>query len=132
MSLLPLETSGIRSERMVRAFKLGLKDLLHIWEQILPEEVLADLYPLGLLGPEEFQLPARLWARVVLGFALSHHERRVPRDHLLRALTPLYLGRVAAFLLEAQRTPPGRLPTLLEGIARAFEAETSWLQARWR
>ncbi len=131
-SFLPLEASGVRSERMVRAFKLGLKDLLPVWEQILPEEVLADLYPLGLLGPEEFQLPARLWARVVLGFALSHHERRVPRDHLLRALTPLYLGRVAAFLLEAQRTSSGRLPALLDGIARAFEAEKSWLQARWR
>ncbi len=132
MSLLPLEASGIRSERMVRAFKLGLKDLLPVWEQILPEEVLADLYPLGLLGPDEFQFPPRVWARVVLGFALSHHERRVPRDHLLRALTPLYLGRVAAFLLEAQRTPPEWLPALLEGIDRAFEAEKGWLQARWR
>ncbi len=132
LSLLPPEAGGIRSDRMIRAFKLGLKDLLPVWEQILPEEVLADLYPLGLLEPEEFRFPPPVWARVVLGFALSHHERRVPRDHLLRALTPLYLGRVAAFLLEAQRTPVERLPDLLEAIGRAFEAEKEWLQARWR
>ncbi len=132
LSVLPPEASGIRSERMVRAFKLGLKDLLPVWEQILPEEVLAELYPLGLLAPEEFRFPPPVWARVVLGFALSHHERRVPRDPLLRALTPLYLGRVAAFLQEAQRTPPERLPGLLEAIDRAFEAEKEWLQARWR
>lgn len=130
-ALLP-EMGGTQVDRMVRAFRLGLKDLLPVWEQIMPEETLTRLYPLGLLAVEEFQLHPALWARVVSDFAVAFHERRLARDHLLRALTPLYLGRVAAFLLEAQATPAARLPVILETIDRAFEEEKEFLRARWR
>jgi glucosylglycerate synthase len=130
-SLLP-ETGEIQVERMVRAFKLGLKDLLPVWEQIMPEETLAHLYPLGVLAGDEFRFPPPLWARVVSDFAVAFHERRLPREHLLRALAPLYLGRVAAFLLEANAASPTRFPDLLEGIGRAFEEEKNFLRARWR
>ena len=119
-------------ERMVRAFRLGLKDLLPVWEQIMPEETLARLYPLGLLAADEFQFPPATWARVVSDFAVAYHERRLPREHLLRALTPLYLGRAAAFLLEAQGAAQSQLPKMLEAIGQVFEAEKEFLRARWR
>jgi hypothetical protein len=130
-ALLP-EAGGARVERMIRAFKLGLKDLLPVWEQVLPEETLAQLYPLGLLAEDEFVFSPALWARVISDFAVAYHERRLARDHLLRALTPLYLGRVAAFLGEAQAAPPSRISEALERIGRAFEAEKESLTARWR
>jgi hypothetical protein len=117
---------------MVRAFHLGLKDLLPLWEQALSDETLEHLYPLGLLGPEDFRFPPPLWARVIADFAVAHHERRLPRDHLLRALTPLYLGRVAAFVLESQAGSPPGAPDALERVGLAFEAEKSTLAARWR
>jgi hypothetical protein len=123
---------GARTDRMVHAFRLGLKDLLPVWEQILLEDTLARLYPLGLLAPDEFRFPPGLWARVVSDFAVAFHERRLARDHLLRALTPLYLGRVAAFLLEVQAGAPAGIPEALETIGRVFEAEKERLEARWR
>ena len=113
-------------------FHLGLKDLLPLWEQILVDETLGQLYPLGLLGADDFRFPPSLWARVVADFAVAHHERRLPRDHLLRALTPLYLGRVAAFVLETQGGPPSRVAEALERVCLAFEAEKAALSARWR
>jgi hypothetical protein len=119
-------------EGMVRAFDLGMKDLLPVWEQITSDATLARLYPLALAGPDEFAFPPALWARVVSDFAVAHHERRLPRDHLLRALTPLYLGRVAAFLREAWASSPAGLPDILDRIGRAFEAEQEHLAARWR
>lgn len=122
----------VNVERMVRAFRLGLKDLLPVWEQVMPEDTLGQLYPLGILAPDEFVLPPPLWARVVTDFLVAHHERRLPRDHLLRALTPLYLGRVAAFVRETQAGPPGRISAILEAVVRAFEAERTSLAARWR
>jgi glucosylglycerate synthase len=73
-----------------------------------------------------------VWARVVMDFALAHHERRLARDHLLRSLTPLYLGRVAAFLREARRASANGTAGLLDQIGRAFEAEKEDLAARWR
>ena len=119
-------------EQMVRAFGLGLKDLLPVWEQIMPESTLGQLYPLVLLDSDEFRLPPALWARMVSDFAVAHHERRVPRDHLLRALTPLYLGRVAAFIVQARATPLDRVPRIFETIDRAFEDERQHLVSRWR
>ena len=98
----------------------------------MPEETLAHLYPLGILAGEDFRFPPPLWARVVSDFAVAFHERRLPREHLLRALTPLYLGRVAAFLLQANAVSPSRFPDLLEDIGRAFEGEKDSLRARWR
>jgi hypothetical protein len=122
----------VRPDRMVRAFHLGLKDLLPLWEQAVSDETLSHLYPLGLLGPDDFRFPPPLWARVVADFAVAHHERRLPRDHLLRALTPLYLGRIAAFVLETQAgSSPGGADAL-ERVGSAFEAEKSILSARWR
>jgi hypothetical protein len=122
----------VRSDRMVRAFHLGLKDLLPLWEQVLLDETLGQLYPLGLLGPDDFRFPPTLWARVIVDFAVAHHERRLPRDHLLRALTPLYLGRVAAFVLETQAGYSPRAAAVLEAACLAFEAEKAALSARWR
>jgi hypothetical protein len=130
-TLLP-EAGDVEVDRMVRAFKLGLKDLLPIWEQALQEETLASLYPLGLLASDEFAFPADQWARVAFDFAVAYHEKRLPRDHLLRALTPLYLGRVAAFLHEAQVQPRARLAALVEDVGRAFEVAKTGLTARWR
>ena len=98
----------------------------------MPEETLAHLYPLGLLAADEFRFPSPLWARVVFDFAVAFHEWRLPREHLLRALTPLYLGRVAAFLAEAQDATPSRFADLLDNIGQAFEEEKGWLRARWR
>lgn len=122
----------VRPDRMVRAFHLGLKDLLPVWEQVLVDETLGQLYPLGLLGADEFRFPPSLWARVAGEFAVAHHERRLPRDHLLGALTPLYLGRVAAFVLETQGGAPSRAVEALERVCLAFEAEKADLSARWR
>lgn len=119
-------------DQMVRAFDLGLKDLLPVWEQIIPEATLARLYPLALLAADEFRLPPALWARIVSDFAVAHHDRRLPRDHLLRALTPLYLGRTAAFIVHVRAMPPGRMPEAFETIDRAFEDERDHLVARWR
>jgi glucosylglycerate synthase len=119
-------------ERMVRAFDLGLKDLLPIWEQILAEETLEQLYPLALLEPEEFEFPPAVWARVGSDFAVAYHEHQLPRDHLIRALTPLYLGRIAAFLREAWVSSPAGLAGMIDRIGRAFEVEKDYLAARWR
>jgi hypothetical protein len=127
-----LPAGEVRPDRMVRAFHLGLKDLLPLWEQILVDETLGQLYPLGLLGPDDFRFPPPLWARVIADFAVAYHERRLPRDHLLRALTPLYLGRVAAFVLETQAGNLPRAADALERVALAFEAEKTTLSARWR
>jgi hypothetical protein len=103
-------------------FRQGLRDLLPIWQQALRADTLADLYPLADLAPEEFRFPPELWARVVLDFLLAWRFRVIHRDHLLRSLVPLYLGRTAALAQEVAGRPVGAVERLLEEQARAFEA----------
>jgi hypothetical protein len=117
--------------RMVGMFRQGLRDLVPIWQQALRADTLADLYPLADLAPEEFRFPAELWARVAADFLLAWRFRTVHRDHLLRSLVPLYLGRTAALANEAAGRPPDAVERLLERQARAFEAIRADLVDRW-
>ena len=41
-----------------------------------------------------------LWIETLTQFAVAHHREVMHRDHLVRTLVPLYLGRAAAFLAE--------------------------------
>ena len=54
---------------------------------------------LAAAPPESFRMDDRLWARTIYDFALGHRLRVIARDHLLRSLTPLYLGWLTSFIL---------------------------------
>jgi glucosylglycerate synthase len=128
----PGPPAAVSPTRMVAMFRQGLRDLVPIWEQALRPETLADLYPLGDLDPETFRFSPELWARVVYDFLLAHRFRVLHREHLLRSLVPLYLGRVAALAGELATGPPSRAERQLELQVRAFEEAKSDLLDRWR
>jgi hypothetical protein len=126
------EPAQVDVERMRDGFRRGVRDLLPIWEHILAPDTLADVLGLDPGGAATFRFPDELWARVVYDFALGYHYDVVHRDHLLRSLVPLYLGRTAAFVQES--APCGALETeaLLERVGTAFEREKPYLADRWR
>ncbi len=129
VGLIPIQ---VNLARMVNAFRQGLRDLLPLWEQVLAPETLADLYPLGDLAVEEFRFAQELWVRVVYDFALASHFRILHRDHLLRCLTPLYLGRTASFVQESWERTADQAERIVEGVCREFEAGKPYLVDRWR
>lgn len=126
------EPLAVDTERMVRAFRLGLRDLGSIWEHILAPETLGEVLALDPRDPERFRFPDDLWARVVYDFALGHHYGVVHRDHLLRSLVPLYLGRTAAFVLETRARDAAGTEAALEAVGAAFERRKGYLVERWR
>jgi hypothetical protein len=117
---------------MLDGFRRGVRDLLPIWEHVLAPDTLADVLGLDSGGATAFRFPDDLWARVVYDFALGYHYDVVHKDHLLRSLVPLYLGRTAAFVQESE--PRGAVETeaLLERVGTAFEREKPYLADRWR
>ncbi len=124
----PAETGSVDIARMIESFQLGLRDLREIWSLILPPASLFELAKLSRLAQEQFRMPDQLWARIVYDFAVGHRLRTISRDHLLRAMTPLYLGWVASYSLEVERTggaPPDRLPAV-------FESAKPYFVSRWR
>jgi len=126
------EPVQIDVERMVSAFARGLRDLGTIWEHVLAPDTLGDVLSLEAGGVQRFRFPDELWARVVYDFALGHHWSVVYRDHLLRSLVPLYLGRTAAFVLATRRGDAAAVERALDGVATAFEREKTYLVDRWR
>jgi glucosylglycerate synthase len=115
---------------MLEAFRLGVRDLTSIWELILTAETLAEVLTLG--DGEHIRFPDDLWARIVYDFALGHHYSVVHRDHLLRSLTPLYLGRTAAFVLSTRALDASTSQAQLDMVSAAFERQKPYLVEHWR
>jgi hypothetical protein len=119
-------------DRMIEAFRLGLRDLTTIWEHILAAETLGDVLTLDVPDAARFRFPDDLWARVVYDFALGHHYGVVHRDHLLRSLVPLYLGRTAAFVVATRERSAVATEAYIDAVGAAFERQKPYLVDRWR
>ncbi|SPP65243.1 glycosyl transferase family 2 [Nitrospira lenta] len=123
---------AINVERMVKGFRQGLRDLLPIWESILAPDTLAGILTLGLEDEEEFRFPIPLWTQTVYDFAIAYHEKVIHREHLLKSLTPLYLGRTASLVLETKDGEPGDADRAGERVCESFESMKPYLVGRWR
>jgi len=118
-------------ERLVGAFRLGVRDLAGIWEHILAPDTLGDILSLDVDEPARFRFPDELWARAVYDFALGYRYGVVHREHLLRSLVPLYLGRTAAFVGATRGADAAATESALEAVGAAFERQKSYLVERW-
>jgi glycosyltransferase involved in cell wall biosynthesis len=123
---------ALNIERMVRGFQQGLRDLLPIWKIILAPETLDGILPLGLVEAEEFRFPVPLWVQTIYDFALAYHERALHREHLLKSLTPLYLGRTASLVLETREGTAEDVERAIEALCQTFESMKPYLTQRWR
>jgi hypothetical protein len=117
---------------MMKGFRQGLRDLLPIWEVILAPETLAGVLALGLKEDDEFRFPLSLWVLTVYDFAIAYHEKVIHREHLLKSLMPLYLGRTASLILETRRGTPDEVQGVVEQGCQTFEAMKPYLVDRWR
>lgn len=126
------EPTVVDVDRMLDGFRRGTRDLVSIWEHVLTDDTLGEVLSLDASDPDGFRFPDPLWAKVVYDFALGHHYGVVHRDHLLRSLVPLYLGRTAAYVAATQRLDGAGSEAALEATAEAFEREKPYLVERWR
>jgi len=127
-----VESASINVERMVKGFRQGLRDLLPLWEIILAPETLAGVLTLGLRDDEDFRFPLSLWVQTVYDSAVAYHEKVIHREHLLKSLTPLYLGRTASLVLETKGGGPEEVQQTMEQGCQTFEAMKPYLVERWR
>lgn len=118
--------------RMLGAFRRGVRDLGSIWELVLAPETLGDVLSLDARDGAGGGFPDDVWARVVYDFALGHHHGVVHREHLLRSLVPLFLGRAAAFVVATREGDAAVAETALDAVGAAFERRKRYLVDRWR
>jgi len=117
---------------MIESFALAYRNLQSVWTLVLPPATLVELKRLSLADPARFRLADDLWARIVFDFALAHRLRIINRDHLLKALVPLYLAWVASYATEVLGASGAMADVRLEQLCQAFETEKPYLVRRWR
>jgi hypothetical protein len=122
----------VNVKRMIEGFRLGYQTLQEIWGLLLPPATLLELKKLTLAADEQFRMADALWARIVYDFTLGYRLRPMARDHLLRALTPLYLGWLGSFIQETERSTPMGVEARLERLGFSYEAQKQYLISRWR
>ena len=127
-----VEPVNVNVDGMITSFRQGLADLEPLWRQMLMPDTMDGLLRIRESPPRTFCIPDDLWARLIYDFAVAYQKRLMPRDHLLKALTPLYLGRTATFVLETQGLTSSEAETRIESLCQTFENTKPYLVERWK
>jgi glucosylglycerate synthase len=126
------DAPALNVESLLESFRLGYRELREIWTWVLPPRTIVELRKLTEAAPDRFRFDDRLWASIVYDFALGYGLRVMPRDHLLRSLTPLYAGWLSSFVLELGDATLAQTEDRVERICLGFESEKRYLISRWR
>jgi glucosylglycerate synthase len=128
----PDNTVPMDTARLWESFRLGCRTLQEVWATVLsPAALLAFKY----LSREEVSkavMPDDLWARTIYDFALGYRLHVMNRSHLLRALTPLYLGWLAGFADKMAAAHPHDVERRVQELAAVYENQKPYLISRWR
>src|SRR4026207_1537198 len=127
-----VEPVHVNVERMVAHYRQGLTDLEPIWRQILTDHTFTQLRDLQGTPGAGCYIPDELWVQVVYDAATAYHKRIMPRDHLLKALIPLYLGRTASFVNATQGLTSTEAEQKIESLCHTFERMKPYLVERWQ
>lgn len=116
---------------MIASFRQGLVDLHPIWEVMLAPEILQALEATEGTPSHNFHVPDEVWVKTVYDCAVAFHRRALNREHLIKAMTPLYLGRTASFVVETQGLTTRESEDRIERLSKAFERLKPYLLDRW-
>ena len=116
----PVEPEAVNASVgiLVEKFAAGRHEFAGRWAEILS-------------APLPDRIEDEAWARIVYDFliAAARQPERMAED--VRALVPLYFGRVAAFIDRAKHLDTAGSERLVERQAEAFEATKSHLAEHW-
>ena len=127
-----LEPINVNLDRMIEKFKLGVKDLSGLYKVFLPKDLLSVLESTAKKTKEEFSIPDDIWVHLIYNFAIAYYNKSMAREHLLKSLTPLYLGKVASFVIETWKSTAEEVEHRLEELCLAFEREKLYLSKKWK
>ena len=97
----------------------------------LRPELVAELKRLTEMPSDQFRFPDQTWVTLVFEYAVAYHRRSIDRKHLLQSLTPLYIGRVASFVLETLELDDRAAEEKIETLCRVYEQLKPYLAHRW-
>ena len=79
----------------------------------------------------EFGFPDELWVKIIYDFALAYHSKAMVREHILKSLTPLYLGKTASFVNDTMESTASEVEEKIENLCLEFERQKGYLLKNW-
>ena len=126
-----LEPVSVNVDRMIGNFRLGVRNLVEIWRKALCPETATGLESIGRISNQAFSFPEDLWVRTIYDFAIAYHKGSMHREHLLKSMIPLYLGRLAVFVKKNWESSVLEVEEGTESLCRVFEEMKPYLIERW-
>jgi hypothetical protein len=126
-----LDPIKVNPGRMIDHFRRGVRDLESIWQTMFERADMNRLKEAAAATGGGFAIDDTLWAHLVYSLAAAYHRRVSERDALVRSTLPLYMGRVASFVMEMADADAGQVETRLEQLCTIFEQEKDYLRGRW-
>jgi hypothetical protein len=125
-----LEPVPIRLERLMTLFRQAVADLDTVWEAFLSARALAAIRE-AAAGTGPPRLSDEAWAEILYDAAAGWRRQSLSREELVRAIVPLYLGKVASFVAETRDGSADEAEERLERMAETFERQKDVLRALW-
>jgi hypothetical protein len=126
-----LEPVPIDRARMVGTFRRATRDLLPVYAQVVSPGLMRELQACAAIPDEQFVLGDEFWVMLVYSFALAYHRRVLDREHLVKSLTPLYLGWVASFARQAENEDATQVEARIERLCLSYEQLKATLVNQW-
>jgi hypothetical protein len=119
--------------RLGQSFVQDVRDLGPILKSIVAADTFAKLGAIAdTTGAETLPFPDEVWIATVYDFLAAYHAGVMDRAHIAQALMPLYLGRVASFLMQHRASGSRAVEQDLEQLSRQFERAKPYLIERWK
>jgi len=125
-----LEPINVNTDRMIHMFQAGMQELSEILGRILEPGTMDLLTEVSDSNP--FNLSDELWTQIIYDYAVAWHNRIMSRDHIMKTLTPLYLGKVASLVMELAQSDSDEVESRLESLCGVFERFKPYLIDRWK
>jgi len=126
-----LEPVAVNLLPMIDKFKLGVKELSILYKDFLSPELQKFLSEMIDQSEDKFVFPDEIWVRILFDFAVACHKKIMNTGHIIKSLTPLYLGKVASFVIESRDASFDEVEQRLESLCRTFQKEKQYLIDRW-
>ena len=126
-----LEPVNVNLLPMIDKFKLGVKELSILYKDFLSPELQKFLSGMIDQSEDKFVFPDEIWVKIIYDFAVACHKQIMNTEHIIKSLTPLYLGKVASFVIESRDANSVEVEQRLESLCLTFQKEKPYLLDRW-
>ena len=125
------EQVNVNVKVMLDKFRLGVAELASLWSQFMKPEQIGELKAVAASDENSFHISDAFWTQIIFRFALAYKRKVFNREHLIRSLVPLYLGRTASWVLETCDMDPAQTEERIELLCKEYETNKPALVTEW-